>query len=41
MSAARAPLYTELGSTVAETASNVAIVGGMGGGAPLPKESRD
>lgn len=39
--AAKAPLYTDLGSTVAEAASNVSIATGISGGAPLPKEPRD
>lgn len=39
--AAKAPLYAEMGSTVANAASNVAIVSGISGGAPLPKERED
>lgn len=38
--AAKVPLYTDLGSTVAEAASNVSIATGISGGAPLPKEPR-
>ncbi|WP_370373962.1 hypothetical protein [Catenulispora sp. GP43] len=38
--AAKAPLYTDLGTTVAEAASNVSIATGISGGAPLPKEKK-
>lgn len=39
-SAAKAPIYTDLGTTVAETASYVSIGAGIGGGAPLAKEKK-
>ncbi|MEY9893435.1 hypothetical protein ABIA35_009043 [Catenulispora sp. MAP12-49] len=38
--AAKAPLYTDLGTTVAEAASTVSIASGISGGAPLPKEKQ-
>ena len=41
MSAAKAPIYTALGTTVAQTASNVSIAAGISGGAPLAKEQKE
>ncbi|WP_194927867.1 hypothetical protein [Catenulispora pinisilvae] len=38
--AAKAPLYTDLGTTVAQAASTTAIAAGIGGGAPLAKERK-
>jgi len=41
VNAAKAPIYTNLGTTVAQTASNVSIVAGISGGAPLAKEQKE
>ncbi|MEY9863975.1 Na+/glutamate symporter [Catenulispora sp. GAS73] len=38
--AAKAPIYTDLGTTVAQAASTTSIAAGISGGAPLAKEKK-
>ena len=39
--AAKAPLYTDLGTTVAQAASIAAIAEGIGGGAPVATKAKE
>jgi hypothetical protein len=38
--AAKAPIYADLGPSIAQAASTVSIAEGISGGAPLPKEKK-
>lgn len=40
VNASKAPIYTDLGPAIAQTASNTAIATGISGGAPLGKEQK-